>query len=181
MKVVLHRFFVIICCFVLAVGLSGCTFFVDYAPDETHDSGSLTGFSTTDINGRSVTDDIFSKTEVTVVNFWATYCDPCISEMPELASWAKNADGRFQILGVACDVTGTNTTECELAKSIIERTSVEFKNILPSGSLKNYMNNITGVPTTVLVNKNGKIVSDQIIGAQVSKYKSAVEKYLNGK
>ena len=42
-------------------------------------------FSTTDLEGNTVTNDIFSQADLTVVNFWGTFCNPCINEMPELA------------------------------------------------------------------------------------------------
>ena len=44
-------------------------------------------FSTTDLEGNTVTNDIFSQADLTVVNFWGTFCNPCINEMPELAKW----------------------------------------------------------------------------------------------
>lgn len=47
-------------------------------------------FMTTDMDGKKVTNDIFADYDMTVVNFWATYCNPCIDELPELAEWKKS-------------------------------------------------------------------------------------------
>ena len=44
-------------------------------------------FSSTDLNNHEITDEIFSAVDVTVVNVWATYCSPCIREMPDLADY----------------------------------------------------------------------------------------------
>ncbi|MFR3500045.1 MAG: TlpA disulfide reductase family protein, partial [Paraclostridium bifermentans] len=45
----------------------------------------LSGFKTTDLNGNKVTSDLFSKNKLTMVNIWATWCGPCIDEMPEIS------------------------------------------------------------------------------------------------
>ena len=48
----------------------------------------------------SVTNDIFSQADLTVVNFWGTFCNPCIDEMPELAKWNEEMPDNVQMLGV---------------------------------------------------------------------------------
>ena len=40
---------------------------------------SMSAFSTVDLQGNTVTEEIFSNADLTVVNFWATYCNPCIN------------------------------------------------------------------------------------------------------
>ena len=59
---------------------------------ETSENGfpvNMPEFSTTDMDGNKVTNDTFADYDLTVVNFWATYCNPCIDELPELAEWKK--------------------------------------------------------------------------------------------
>ena len=54
---------------------------------ETSENGfpvNMPEFSTTDMDGNKVTNDTFADYDLTVVNFWATYCNPCIDELPEL-------------------------------------------------------------------------------------------------
>jgi len=52
---------------------------------ESNFAGSFTNFETTLLTGETVTQDVFADYDMTVVNVWATWCNPCISEMPELA------------------------------------------------------------------------------------------------
>lgn len=57
-------------------------------------------FSTTDLEGNTVTNDIFSQADLTVVNFWGTFCNPCINEMPELAKWNEEMPDNVQMLSL---------------------------------------------------------------------------------
>lgn len=136
-------------------------------------------FSSTDLNNHEITDEIFSAVDVTVVNVWATYCSPCIREMPDLAEWQKSMPKNMQIIGIVCDVQSTdNVKGIAHAKTILQNAGVTFKNIIANQSLSPILNQVQFVPTTFLVDKNGNIVSDMIVGAQLDKYKKAVEVYL---
>lgn len=136
-------------------------------------------FSSTDLDGNEVTDAIFSEVDVTVVNVWGTFCPPCIREMPELAEWQKAMPKNVQIIGIVCDVTSAdNAKGVSSAKTILKKAGATFTNVIASESLAQLLNGIQFVPTTFLVDKNGDRVGDMIVGAQVAKYKKAVEDYL---
>ena len=99
--------------------------------------------------------------------------------MPELAAWAKEMPENVQIVGLVADISGESDDEhIALAKKIMEQSSGEFTNIIPSVDFVPLLSNVVGVPTTYFINKDGKIVGKPIVGAQVPKYKTFVEEYL---
>lgn len=136
-------------------------------------------FSSADLDKNKITDEIFSAADVTVVNVWGTFCPPCIREMPELAAWQKSMPKNAQIIGIVCDVNSTDDAKgISKAKAILKKSGATFPNVIANQSLAQFLNGIQFVPTTFLVDKNGNIVGDMIVGAQVAKYKKAVEDYL---
>ena len=122
-------------------------------------------FSTTDLEGNTVTNDILSQADLTVVNFWGTFCNPCINEMPELAT--------------IVDVETVDSDEYALAQQIVEKTGVTYENVIAPGAFDQFINKLAGVPTTVFIDKNGKVVGEAVVGAKVEEYKQHVEDYLN--
>ena len=139
-------------------------------------------FATKDMKGNDVTNDIFAGKDLTIVNFWATTCGPCISEMPELGEWARELPENVQIIGVLTDVTAGDAKKAAKVENIMSKAKAEFINLGADEVLYDYFSRrITGTPTTVLVNSCGEIVGDAIVGAYIEKYKEAVEAYLNGK
>lgn len=136
-------------------------------------------FSSADLDKNKITDEIFSAADVTIVNVWGTFCPPCIREMPELAEWQKSMPKNAQIIGIVCDVNSTDDAKgISKAKAILKKSGATFTNVIANQSLAQFLNGIQFVPTTFLVDKNGNIVGDMIVGAQVAKYKKAVEDYL---
>ena len=62
-------------------------------------------FEGTDLEGNTISQDIFTQSKLTMVNVWATYCNPCLSEMPGLGELAAEYDAEeFQIIGIVSDV-----------------------------------------------------------------------------
>ena len=62
--------------------------------------GGAQSFEAQDMDGNTVSSDIFGESKITMVNVWATYCNPCLSEMPELGELAQEYDaGEFRLIG----------------------------------------------------------------------------------
>ena len=79
------------------------------AADSTSaDSGEGLTFSTVDLDGNEVTDDIFRNKKLTVINIWGTFCGPCVNELPELESWSEEMPDDVQIIGLVGDVNGVD-------------------------------------------------------------------------
>lgn len=146
-------------------------------PEENLDGveyGSFSKFTAVDLAGKKVTEDIFKGKKLTMINIWATFCGPCIREMPDLEKLSQDyADKDFQIIGIVCDVdysydgTGYNEDLYASALDIIETTGVTYTNLLPSASLdKIKLSEVYSVPETIFVDENGNIVGENFIGSR---------------
>lgn len=150
------------------------------------------GLDTVDIEGNPVTKDLFAENDLTLINVWATFCGPCIREMPELEELhqeyrQQEYEGKkVGIIGLLVDsstadiVAGLSDEERKLAKEIIEQTGVTYPQILVSDALaQTEFKRIAQFPTTYLVDKDGAFVGEAIAGARTrEEWKQVIEEYL---
>lgn len=132
--------------------------------------GILSSFTTTDLDGNEVTQDIFADYDVTMVNVWATFCSPCLKEMPDLGELhAEYADKNFQVVGLVADAMNQDGTlsdsQVKLAEDIVAETEAAYIHLLPSQGLYSLLSQATSVPTTLFVDKDGAQVGYAQIGA----------------
>ena len=173
----------VVCCGLLAFrSLAGES--IDLGPLEENDEISvdfpdnIADFTTTDLKGNEVTSDIFAEKDVTLVNIWATFCDPCIEEMPELQAVSESMPDNAQLIGIVGDVKHMRSDEYIEALTLVEQNGITYTNLIADRSMK-FMDKILFVPTTVLVDSEGNVIGDPIIGNEVEKYKKALADYLN--
>ena len=158
---------------------------IDSTEEETKESTSsgfpkaMPEFSTIDLQGNVAANDVFSQADLTVVNFWATYCSPCISELPELGEWAEEMPDNVQIIGIVVDVESEESDQYALACQLAEQSGAGYQNLVAAGEFDDIIYELIGVPTTIFVDKEGNIVGDPIVGADVDGYKAFVEEYMN--
>lgn len=173
MKKTLVMIMTILMCVVLAACAS------DTPSGETGESGKNIGtFVSEDMEGNEVSEAIFGDKDVTVLNIWATFCGPCIGEMPELAALADELPDNAQVIGVVIDTQDAGNID--LAKEICSENGVKFTNILASETVLETFGFIEAVPTTFILDRSGNVVGEPIVGANVEGYKKAVEEYLAG-
>ncbi len=135
-------------------------------------------FTCQDMDGNTVSEAVFSKSKITMVNVWATYCNPCLREMPGLGELAGEYElGEFQIIGIISDVMeGADAAAMDNAAALIEMTGASYTHLLLNESVYYaLLTEVTAVPTTFFVNENGEVV-DTVIGAME---KSAWEEKIN--
>ena len=125
-------------------------------------------FSSTDLDGNSVTNAVFADAGITFVNIWGTFCGPCINEMPDLGELAEvYADKGVQFIGVIVDASAETAEEIELAKEISEQTGADYLHILNSQSVSDAMlQEVSGVPTTFFVNSEGQVIGETYVGSR---------------
>ncbi len=134
--------------------------------------GIFSNFEALDINNNKVTQTIFSGKKLTMVNIWATFCGPCIREMPDLKVLSEEySDQDFQVVGIPVDVTDRKGTVNEellaAAREIITKTGANYVHILPSKSLlQAKLNQVSSVPETVFVDENGRQVGKSYLGSR---------------
>ena len=130
-------------------------------------------FEGKDLNGNPVkSDDLFSKNAVTVVNFWFTTCNPCVGELAELDALSKElAEKGGALIGVNTFTLDGNEAAISEAKDVLAKKGATYQNVyFPSdGEAGKFTTNIFAYPTTYVVDRNGNIVGDPIVGAITEK------------
>lgn len=146
----------------------------DAAGESENDAqtASFQNFTTTDLDGNEVTQEIFAGADLTMMNVWATFCDPCIREMPELGELSTDyKDKNVQIIGVAFDTLNQDMSiyqeQVDLAKEIAEKTGANYLHLIPSADLLQAgLMDIVGVPTTFFFDKDGNQVGEPVVGSK---------------
>ena len=148
--------------------------------DSSNEITGINEFTSVDLQGNEITQDVFAEADVTMINFWGTYCGPCISEMPELQKISEEYEGRAQVIGVVIDVDfdKPDSSEYQSALSILDEAGAKFRNIRPMGGLAEYMMNLQYVPTTIFVDNEGNIIGQPTVGADADRYRERLDEYL---
>ncbi len=138
---------------------------------EEVEPGVLTEFTATDLDGRVVDESSLSDHRLTMVNIWATFCGPCINEMPDLGKLAVEYESQgVQIVGLVSDVLDSNgaldPNQVSLAKDIVAQTGANYLHILPSEDLLGILYQATSVPMTFFVDANGRQVGYAYVGSR---------------
>ena len=136
-----------------------------YAPENSQKEEELIvyapDFNMQDINGNAVKLSDFAGKPV-IINFWATWCNPCKSEMPSFAKAHKDYGEEINFLMV--NLTDGNMDTPEKVKQFIEETGYEFPVYLDIKYEGAYSYGVSSVPLTVFIRSDG-IVHDGYIGA----------------
>ena len=134
----------------------------------TEEEPFILTFEASTIDGDAVTSDIFADSKLTMLNVWATYCNPCLSEMPDLGEIAASYDtSMFQMYGIISDVVeGDETEKLEEARELITQTGADYPHLLLNQSLySNLVGGVSGVPTTFFFNQDSELLGYHV-GAQ---------------
>ncbi|MDE0331322.1 MAG: TlpA disulfide reductase family protein [Nitrospinae bacterium] len=103
------------------------------------------------------------KNKVVLINVWATWCVPCLDEMPDLQrlyARMQNRGAPFEILAVSIDALGADAV-----RKFVDRFGLSFPILLdPHGSIKK-LYHTTGVPETFIVDRQGRLLQ-KIIGVR---------------
>lgn len=141
-------------------------------------SAASVAFEGTDLEGNTVSQDIFSQSKLTMVNVWATYCNPCLSEMPGLGELAAEHDGaEFQIIGIVSDVReGEDQTPVE---SLVRETGANYTHLLANDSIDQaLLSSVSAVPTTFFFNQEGTYLGGVVGSAEKSKWEELIRELL---
>lgn len=136
------------------------------------DDGSMQkfpAFEGKDLDGNMVkSDELFSGNAVTVVNFWFTTCNPCVGELAELDALNKELAGKGgALIGVNTFTLDGDEAAISEAKDVLAKKGATYQNVYfdSDGEAGKFVTNIFAYPTTYVVDRNGNIVGDPIVGA----------------
>ena len=145
-----------------------------FSTDSQNVATDLSNLQTMDIDGKEFSGKNFSDYDLTMVNVFATWCSPCVQEIPDLAEIQKEMkDKGVNIVGVVTDTvdqTGENQEALEKAKLIRERSKAEYPFLIPDKS--NFNGRLSGIqafPETFFVDKKGQIVGETYSGSHNKK------------
>ncbi len=141
--------------------------------DANGDVQKFPSFEGKDLDGNEVkSDELFSANAVTVVNFWFTTCSPCVGELGDLDALNKElADKGGALIGVNAFTLDGDETAIADAKDVLAKKGATYQNVYfdsssPAGA---FTANIFAFPTTYVIDRNGNIVGEPIVGAITEK------------
>lgn len=124
---------------------------------------SLNEFQALALDGSTITQDDFADKDITVINFWALSCGPCLAEMPDLAALEKALPDNIQLMTVCLDGNGNE----EYVEYVLDQTGFEGTTLLAGdGDLLVLCQELQYTPTTVLVDSEGNTVGEAIVGGK---------------
>ena len=143
----------------------------DYEAPEK--AGTLSSFTAYDLNGLPVDEGIFAGHDLTMINIWATFCGPCLREMPDLGQLSQEyADRGVAIVGIVADVSrsadGTFSDDMvSTARELVAQTGAGYLHLLPSDDLVSAkLGQVSAVPETIFVDSQGNLVGESYVGSR---------------
>lgn len=141
---------------------------------ERTENPSFSNFKSVALTGETVDQTLFADHKLTMINIWGTYCNHCISKMPDLADLdAAYEEGEFQVVGMIVDMLNTDGSvhpmAVEAVWAIIDATGADYTHLLPTDDIITMkLQYLVGVPETVFVDSQGNILTPdtQYIGAR---------------
>ena len=106
-------------------------------------------FQVTDLIGETLSLEQY-RGQVVLLDFWATWCGPCIAEMPNVKrTYEKYKDQKFQIVGISLD---NSTAPLE---AYIDKEGIAWRQYLDSGGKISLLYNVHAIPSTFLIDGAG--------------------------
>lgn len=113
-------------------------------------------FKLTDTQGQTHTLSGY-KGKWVLVNYWATWCPPCLEEIPDLIALHNNKKNNLVVIGIAMDYRNPKDV-IDFADSML----VDYPIVLGNREMVRQIGPVQGLPTTYLFNPDGKMVAQQV-------------------
>ncbi len=135
-------------------------------------------FEGKNLEGNVVSQDVFSQSRLTMVNVWATYCNPCLNEMPGLGELAAEYDrSEFQLIGIVSDVR--EGEDLSLVESLVQETGANYTHLLANDSISQaLLSNVSAVPTTFFFDQEGAYLGGVVGSAEKSDWEELIHELL---
>jgi thiol-disulfide isomerase/thioredoxin len=147
--------------------------------EASKDKNAAPNFTWTENGTKKSLNDL--KGKVVLLNFWATWCGPCKKEMPDLSKISDELkDKNFQMIGLnVFQQASAPKIEDFLKANPVSYTTIDGNEDLVQAFAKASGNDMSAVPTTFIVNKDGKIVETVVGGRDKDAFLKLINKYLN--
>jgi cytochrome c biogenesis protein CcmG/thiol:disulfide interchange protein DsbE len=133
-------------------------------------------FALKDANGKTVKLSDYAG-QVVLLNFWATWCGPCKMEIPWFVEFEKkHRDRGFAVLGVSMDEDGWDSV-----KPYLEYAKVNYRVLIGNDQVAMMYGGVDSLPTTFLIDHDGKIAAVHIGLVSKSDYENDIEALLDQK
>lgn len=142
-----HGIVLVLSCGILLAGASVAT------PTTPHSSGSKVApaFVKSDLHGKKVSLASY-RGHVVLLNFWATWCAPCLSEMPRFVAWQNTYGSQgLQVIGVSMD------DDAASAQKMDQKLQLNYPVVMGDEKLGDLYGGVMGLPITFLIDRSGKI------------------------
>lgn len=128
-------------------------------------TAALERFEAVDLDGRRWTSaDLRGR--VVLIDFWATWCAPCLAELPRLSALrARHSRERFEILGVSLDATSRRSLV-----SWLNRQRIDWPQVHERAGYDGYVPRLAGVdrlPRTILIAADGSVAAVDARGSRL--------------
>jgi peroxiredoxin len=162
----------------LSVLLSSCSEPARSSPRaQAHEDRKLApDFTLQDANGASVTLSTY-RGKVVLLNFWATWCGPCALEIPWFEEFEQQYKSQgFEVVGISMDEDGWKAV-----KPYISEHKVNYRVLLGNDSVTQLYGGVDSLPTTFMLDRNGKVAFVHVGLAGKNDYLSEIQELLGVK
>jgi cytochrome c biogenesis protein CcmG/thiol:disulfide interchange protein DsbE len=144
------------------------------AQTATHGAGvghSAPNFSRPDLSHRKIVLSSY-RGKIVLLNFWATWCGPCLTEMPTFVEWQKQyGPGNFQVIGISMDDAAPEVI------ATVSRLKLNYPVVMGDEYLGAAYGGVLGLPVTFLLDRDGKIRA-RYQGASLTRIDSDIQNLL---
>jgi cytochrome c biogenesis protein CcmG/thiol:disulfide interchange protein DsbE len=164
----------------VAIALSGCSRLsqgdVEAASlKPASERNAAPAFTLKDSNGANVSLADY-KGKVVLLNFWATWCGPCKMEIPWFIEFEQQFKDRgFAVIGVSMDEEGW-----DIVRPYLQARKINYRIVLGNDQMAQSYGGVESLPTTFLVDRDGKIAATHVGLVSKSDYKNEIVQLLDG-
>lgn len=135
------------------------------APEATETTEAADGelsFTLTTLTGDTIDQSVFTDNKLIMVNYWATWCGPCVGEIPDLQKLSEDyADKGFALVGVL-----TGDDDISGARQFISDKGLTYPMVFQENFFLDHAGNIYAIPTTMFFDSEGNQVGQTVVGAK---------------